>query len=266
MLTIGQLAAYAGVTVRAVRHYHLVGLLPEPERNRSGYRTYDAAAVVRLIRIRILAEAGVPLSRVHDLLDADPETFAEGIDEIDAQLRAEIRQMQATRKRLATLNAGEQLSLPPSVVGYLDRLRDLRVDERYVTLERDSWIIIAAQLPDQIDAMIELKHRDLNDPDMVDLYRLLSAAVDWSVDDPRVVEIADVLDRLMTRAFESSDVYNEDFAAIDDQFVDFLDTTALDAAPIARRLHSMLQERGWKGWTRIERIDEPNCSPSAEEA
>ena len=38
MLTIGQLAAYAGVTVRAVRHYHQVGLLPEPERDASGCR------------------------------------------------------------------------------------------------------------------------------------------------------------------------------------------------------------------------------------
>lgn len=254
MLTIGQLAAYAGVTVRAVRHYHQIGLLPEPERNRSGYRTYDASAVVRLIRIRILADAGVPLSRVQELLDADQETFAKGIDEIDAQLRAEIRQIRATRKRLGTLTAGEHLSLPPSVVGYLDRLRDLRVDEHYIALERDSWIIIAAQVPDQIDAMIELKHRDLDDPDMVDLYRLLSEAVEWSVDDPRVVEIADVLDRLMTRAFESDEVYGDDFADIDDQFVEFLDATALESAPIARRLHALLQERGWRGWTRIERI------------
>ena len=55
MLTIGQLASYAGVTIRAVRHYHHIGLLPEPERDASGYRTYDAAAVVRLIRIRTLA-------------------------------------------------------------------------------------------------------------------------------------------------------------------------------------------------------------------
>jgi hypothetical protein len=35
MLTIGQLAAYAGVTVRAVRRYHQTGLLPEPERDAS---------------------------------------------------------------------------------------------------------------------------------------------------------------------------------------------------------------------------------------
>ena len=64
MLTISQLAAYAGVTVRAVRHYHHIGLLPEPERDHSGYRRYDAAAVVDLIRIRTLAEAGVPLSQI----------------------------------------------------------------------------------------------------------------------------------------------------------------------------------------------------------
>ena len=37
MLTISQLASYAGVTVRAVRHYHVKGLLPEPDRDSSGY-------------------------------------------------------------------------------------------------------------------------------------------------------------------------------------------------------------------------------------
>src|SRR3978361_424556 len=70
MLTISQLASYAGVTVRAVRHYHAKGLLPEPERDHSGYRRYDAAAVVELIRIRTLADAGVPLSRGRALLGA----------------------------------------------------------------------------------------------------------------------------------------------------------------------------------------------------
>src|SRR5690242_21759875 len=107
MLTIGQLASYAGVTIRAVRHYHQVGLLPEPERDRSGYRTYDAAAVVRLIRIHTLADAGVPLARVQELLDADPEAFSDGVQEIDKDLRAEIRRLQGTRRRPARLDAGE---------------------------------------------------------------------------------------------------------------------------------------------------------------
>lgn len=60
MLTIGQLAARAGVTVRAVRHYHQRGLLAEPERDASGYRRYNVQAVVDLIRIKTLTDVGVP--------------------------------------------------------------------------------------------------------------------------------------------------------------------------------------------------------------
>ncbi len=97
MLTISQLAAYADVTVRAVRHYHAKGLLPEPERDRSGYRRYDAGAVVDLIRIRTLADAGVPLSRVHELLAADEEEFGAAIEDIHCRLRAEIHDASAFR-------------------------------------------------------------------------------------------------------------------------------------------------------------------------
>ena len=83
MLTIGQLAAYAGVTVRAVRHYHQIGILPEPERDASGYRRYGATAVVSLIKIRTLANAGVPLSQIGQMLEADASTFADAIQRID---------------------------------------------------------------------------------------------------------------------------------------------------------------------------------------
>ena len=48
VLTISQLAAYVGVTVRTVRHYSQLGLLPEPERDQSGYRRYGAEDVIRL--------------------------------------------------------------------------------------------------------------------------------------------------------------------------------------------------------------------------
>ena len=87
MLTIGQLAATAGVTVRTVRYYHQVGLLPEPERDASGYRRYGAQAAVDLVRIRTLADAGVPLARVDALLRARPAEFAAAIGDIDSALR-----------------------------------------------------------------------------------------------------------------------------------------------------------------------------------
>ncbi|WP_433157989.1 MerR family transcriptional regulator [Kribbella sp. CA-247076] len=251
MLTISQLAAYAGVTVRAVRHYHQIGLLPEPERNRSGYRTYNAAAVVRLLRIHALAEAGVPLARVQELLDAGPEEFAAAVQDIDKQLRAEIRRLQGNRKRIARLAAGENLALPRSVVGYLDRLRDLGVEEWYIELERDAWILVAAQVPDQIDTVIALKHEALHDPDMVKLYSLLRGALDWADDDPRVIEMADILERLMIRAVEAGEAGAEGF---DDQFVALMDSAMLEAAPGAERLLAILEQRGWRGWTRVERV------------
>lgn len=251
MLTISQLAGYAGVTVRAVRHYHKIGLLPEPERDRSGYRTYDAAAVVRLIRIRTLADAGVPLARVQELLDAGPTEFTCGVQEIDRDLRAEVRRLQNTRSRLARLAAGEHLALPQSVVEYVDRLRGLGVGERYLELERDAWIMIAAQVPHQIDSVIAKKHEELDDPDMVRLYSLFTGEPDWPAGDPRIAEIADILERLMTRALEAGEVGTDDF---DDTFVDLMDSTMLESAPGAELVLEILQERGWRGWTRIERV------------
>src|SRR5262245_52159394 len=113
MLTISQLATYAGVTVRTVRHYHAKGLLPEPARDLSGYRRYDAAAVVDLIRIRTLADAGVPLSRVEELLTAEEDEFNAAIDDIGRRLGAEIRERQRHRKRVAQLASGDRLALPP---------------------------------------------------------------------------------------------------------------------------------------------------------
>ena len=257
MLTISQLATYAGVTVRAIRHYHKIGLLAEPARDHSGYRRYDAAAVVRLIRIRTLADAGVPLARVEELLDAESDEFAEGLGEIDRKLRAEVRRLQDTRKRLTRLAAGDHLALPQSVVDYLDRLRGLDVEERYIEMERDAWIMIAAQVPDQIDDIIVSKQRQLDDPDTLRLYSLLSDALDWAVDDPRVDEAAEIIERQMIAAVQAGEI---EVDGLDDPFINLLDATTFDAAPVMKAIFANLEKRGWKGWTRIERIP-ANAAP-----
>lgn len=93
MLTIKQLADHVGVTPRAVRHYHRIGLLAEPARDRSGYRSYTARDVIELQRIKVLADAGVPLARVRELLDAEPSRPAGAAAEIDAALRQRIREL-----------------------------------------------------------------------------------------------------------------------------------------------------------------------------
>lgn len=251
MLTISQLAAYAGVTVRAVRHYHKIGLLPEAERDRSGYRSYDSAAVVRLIRVHTLADAGVPLARVQELLDADPNEFEAGVEEIDRNLRAEIRRLQDSRRRLARLAAGDHLALPEPVVGYLERLRNHGVSERYLEMERDAWIMIAAKVPEVIDVVIAAKHEQFDDPEAQKLYDLVSRAVDNQGDEALLVEIADVLESLYIRAAQEGQLGDEPF---DDTLVKLLDSVMLESAPEAARLLAILEERGWRGWTRIEQV------------
>lgn len=256
MLTISQLAAYAGVTVRAVRHYHAKGLLPEPERDHSGYRRYDAAAVVDLIRIRTLADAGGPLARVRALLAADDEEFAMAVEDIDRRLRAEIRARQHHRERIAQLAAGDSLALPPEAVAYLDRLRELDLPKRAIELERDAWILVAAQLPEQMPTLMAVKHAQIETPAGTAIYLDLVEAADWEADDPRLPAFAD---RLVSLIEESAMGWEDDDSAddfaLDDVLVELLDSVFVNSVPVAPRLLRLLQERGWTGWTRLERID-----------
>ena len=90
MLTIGQLAAHVGVTVKAVRHYHRLGLLSEPDRDDAGYRRYDAQAVIDLTRIKVLRDAGIPLRDIPALLSADHDTLTTTIDQIEQIGRAHV--------------------------------------------------------------------------------------------------------------------------------------------------------------------------------
>ena len=109
MITIGQLAAYAGVTIKAVRHYHKLGLLEEPSRDSSGYRRYTAEHAIHLLKIKTLAEAGVPLGRVKELLAADPDQVAAAMAEIDRSLEMRVRELRRTRQRIARLSGGDRL-------------------------------------------------------------------------------------------------------------------------------------------------------------
>ena len=249
MLTIGQLAAHAGVTVRAVRHYHAKGLLPEPERDASGYRRYDAKAVVDLIKIRTLAEAGVPLSQVKQLMAAGDDEFASAVSEIDRRLRAEIRQREQHRERIFRLAAGDSLALPPDAVAYLERLRELGVPERVVAGERDAWILLAAHSPERMTRWMALKRKQIENPEVVELYRRLYEMVDWQPDDPRLPELADWLAAFI--AADDWDEYDPEDAIAPD-FAELLDSIFLDSVPAARRLMELLEERGWSGWTQLE--------------
>ena len=193
MLTIGQLADYVGVTVRAVRHYHQRGLLPEPGRDASGYRRYDSGAVISLIRIKALADAGVPLARIRDLLAAGPPEFAGAVAEIDKALAARIRALQAQRHRIAQLVAGDRLFVPAEIADLFDRIRGLGISPQAMQIERDAWILLAARYPGQARTWARDKLAALADPEFQDIYRAYYRASGWDPADPRLEEVADVI-------------------------------------------------------------------------
>jgi DNA-binding transcriptional MerR regulator len=197
-ITIGQLANYAGVTIRAVRHYHRRGLLEEPPRDSSGYRRYDARHAVELVKIRTLAEAGVPLARIRELLAADPDRFAAAIAEIDRDLQERSAALLRTRERIARLGAGDRLFVSAEVAGYLDRLCELGVSQRTVRMERDVWILMQSVSPGSAAAWIAEKHDLLADPEFRAIYLEYDAAFDWPPDDPRLSALADRSIRWLT--------------------------------------------------------------------
>jgi DNA-binding transcriptional MerR regulator len=257
MLTIGQLATYAGVTVRAVRHYHQIGLLPEPERDASGYRKYGAPAVVSLIKIRALADAGVPLAQIARMLEADEEAFADAVKRIDARLRDEIDRLEASRKQVAQLTAGDSLVLPPEVVAYLDRLREIGTSERMMAGERDGWILIAARWPEKVVEWMPDKVAQLEDPRVVRLYQVLSELMETDgTNDSLAVKAADIMVELAEQA-EAAGELDPGEAWADDTSFALLDDLADAADKRAEQLRALMRERGWDGWTRMQRLQQP---------
>lgn len=97
-----QLAELAGTTVKAVRHYHSLGLLDEPDRTANGYKQYRVAHLIRLLQIRRLSELGLPLAQIATMGRAD-EVPDEAIRIVDAELAATIERLQRVRAELAVL-------------------------------------------------------------------------------------------------------------------------------------------------------------------
>ena len=71
-MRVTQIANLAGTTPRAVRHYHRLGLLEVPPTVR-GRREYGVEHLARLLRIRWLADGGLSLRQVAEIIASDPE-------------------------------------------------------------------------------------------------------------------------------------------------------------------------------------------------
>ena len=240
-ITIGQLAAYAGVTIKAVRHYHQRGLLEEPPRDSSGYRRYTANHAIDLVKIKTLAEAGVPLARIKELLAANPDRFAAAITEIDRNLQERAKELRRTRERIARLSAGDRLFVSAEAADFLDRLNELGVSQRGVQMERDGWILMQSASPKQAAIWLAEKRGAIGDPEFRAIYLEYDAAFDWSLDDPRLYALAARAERLMAK--RDRRLTAGDQSVVDPTIAKLVATSAGLSSPAWDRLREIAKER-----------------------
>jgi DNA-binding transcriptional MerR regulator len=237
VLTIGQLAGYVGVTAKTIRVYHAKGLLPEPPRDASGYRRYTAADAVELIKIRTLAEAGVPLARIRELRSGGGLRSA--LQQIDDDLSARIRGLRDTQARLRQFADGRLSALPADVVDHLAELPGLGFSERWVALQHDLWLLVFATHPETARANFRDQSSMLADPALLAVVLEYDRLHDLDPHDPRVDALAEKLVSA-TRARYGPDLPTYERGSA----IPALVQGAVNASsPAWRRLDALLRER-----------------------
>jgi DNA-binding transcriptional MerR regulator len=155
MLRIGEIARLLGVTPKTVRHYHKLGLIPEPKRSEADYRLYTPQDLFHLRRIRRLQSIGLSLQQIKFILDADdPDALLQTtLQGLQNELAAQQARIEERRQRIerylsegVSLKEVEQPDVPsPTYQLLADKLGDL------VDLP-DSLIQFDQQVFGQLDA------------------------------------------------------------------------------------------------------------------
>jgi DNA-binding transcriptional MerR regulator len=134
LLTIGEFSRLTHVSVKALRHYHDVGLLSPADIDQgSGYRFYAAAQAPTAQLIRRFREMDMPLEQIKTVLGAsDPD---ERDQVIIAHLRSMERQLEHTQGTVASLRALLEGGGPTGTV----ELRTLGSARALIARDRVAW-------------------------------------------------------------------------------------------------------------------------------
>ena len=228
---IGDAASFVGVTPRTIRHYHEIGLLPEPERGSDDRRRYGYDDMIRLLWIRKMADAGIALDDIRDAFADTPSADVDGdgdrgiagilerLEETLIAQEAELRRQRAAVQRMRTEGSRMGLlsdfvtsrlkSLPEGSLRQAD-LDDLLVSERLLSplgaAIRAARFIALATHPDlrAESDRVEAAEEALDDT--------------VAVDDPRVAQVAAercAFERALEAVMEEAGLAESDDAIID---------------------------------------------------
>jgi len=134
--TVKELAERAGISGRALRHYHRIGLLYPDRVGSNGYRYYGPDAVARLQRILLLRDTGMALTEIAAVLNARETPNAEiqalqtHLKQLDADRETLERRIAAVRHTLTMRQEGREPLMDVMLQGFNDRY-ETEVVERW---------------------------------------------------------------------------------------------------------------------------------------
>ncbi|MFJ4705857.1 MerR family transcriptional regulator [Streptomyces anulatus] len=268
---IGDAAAFVGTTPRAIRHYHEIGLLPEPVRGGDGRRRYGYEDLIRLLWIRRTADAGIALDDIRDAFadlapagdggdggDGGDDGIASILERLEGTLvaqEAELRRQRTAVQRMRT--EGSRMGLLSDFVTARLRslpegsLRQTDLDTLLVT-ERIFGPLGAAVQAGRFIALATHPHLR-EESDRIDgAEEALDDTI--AVDDPRVARVA-----AERHAFEETlhaVIEDSGLAAGDDALFDSWDALHPDAADGGAGADETAQDsgRGHESMSVIEAI------------
>ncbi|PPF45974.1 MerR family transcriptional regulator [Pseudoclavibacter sp. AY1F1] len=162
-----ELARRAGVTVRALRHYHQVGVLDEPPRTSNGYRQYGVHDLIRVLRIRRLAALGITLEDMPNLLDEHGADTPAMLDRLDAELAAQIDRLTAQRALIAQLrDLPTTPDLPPELAAFMGTLSG-HLSPELEQMDRDQTVLLAHLVGEEGMPHLVGYYEQLSDPELV---------------------------------------------------------------------------------------------------
>lgn len=132
--SIQQIARLAGTTSRALRHYGELGLLAPSRVGANGYRYYDQAALLRLLRILLLRELGLGLPTIAEVLAGDAPTaptLRAHLDLLERERTRIDRQIASVRTTLHKHERGEPLMAEEMLDGFDHTQYEDEVVERW---------------------------------------------------------------------------------------------------------------------------------------
>jgi DNA-binding transcriptional MerR regulator len=142
--SIGELARLMGLTVKTIRYYSDIGLVPEASRTPSGYRRYDDAGMARLELVRTLRDLGIDLAAIRRIAEQRmtlEEVASAHADAIDLHIR------QLTLRR-AVLRALARNGSRPQEVRRMTAFARASADEANRIMEEFLAAVIAGRADD----------------------------------------------------------------------------------------------------------------------